>query len=288
MPKPQYYTQNITQTIALNKNLNAKSQSNIDSAEPNENIWALQSAISDFGAMSLNNSMSEKSPVQVQTNGKLDKKDSTFAPPPGSPPPGAPPGYSKPNGFPADKKSTSADTSVATNNSLQVSTSSAGAPIEKRKSFLKRLMSSGPNPTTNSSGASLTKSTSKSQRTLIELADTIVTEESGRWPDAMTRNIAMAYQEHVGMAHKIATLRMKQPIQYLHLLRAGYFEPIPIAWATLNSNPLKFSIEAASGWRGITPQWRGYEDTAEERLYWVLNHREGRRCSYSLKARSNL
>jgi hypothetical protein len=41
------------------------------------------------------------------------------------------------------------------------------------------------------------------------------------------------------------------------------------------SNPLKFSIEAAAGWRGITPAWRGFEDTAEERLYWVLNHREG-------------
>jgi len=50
---------------------------------------------------------------------------------------------------------------------------------------------------------------------------------------------------------------------------------VDIAWAEQNSNPLKFSIEAASGWRGITPNWRGYEDTAEERLYWVLNHREG-------------
>jgi hypothetical protein len=58
-------------------------------------------------------------------------------------------------------------------------------------------------------------------------------------------------------------------------LRAGYFEPIPVAWANQASNPLKFSIEAGAGWRGITPAWRGYEDTAEERLYWVLNHREG-------------
>ncbi|KIW34669.1 uncharacterized protein PV07_01436, partial [Cladophialophora immunda] len=77
------------------------------------------------------------------------------------------------------------------------------------------------------------------------------------------------------MTGKIAYLRARQPIQYLHLLRAGYFEPIPVAWATQASNPLKFSIEAAAGWRGITPAWRGYEDTAEERLYWVLNHREG-------------
>lgn len=75
------------------------------------------------------------------------------------------------------------------------------------------------------------------------------------------------------MRAKILELRQRQPLQYLHLLRAGYFEPIPVAWADLLSNPLKFSIEAAGGWRGITPAWRGYEDTAEERLYWVLNHR---------------
>jgi hypothetical protein len=77
------------------------------------------------------------------------------------------------------------------------------------------------------------------------------------------------------MTRKIAQLRRHYPTQYLHLLRAGYFEPIPVAWADLPSNPLKFSIEAAAGWRGITPAWRGFEDTAEERLYWVLNHREG-------------
>lgn len=61
----------------------------------------------------------------------------------------------------------------------------------------------------------------------------------------------------------------------IRILTTRMIEPIPVAWATLNSNPLKFSIEAAAGWRGITPSWRGYEDTAEERLYWVLNHREG-------------
>lgn len=77
------------------------------------------------------------------------------------------------------------------------------------------------------------------------------------------------------METKIAHLRACQPLQYLHLLRAGYFEPIPVAWADQPSNILTFSIEAAGGWRGITPSWRGYEDTAEERLYWVLNHRQG-------------
>ncbi|KAK5681046.1 hypothetical protein LTS10_006806 [Elasticomyces elasticus] len=107
------------------------------------------------------------------------------------------------------------------------------------------------------------------------LRDEILAEEDGRWPDEQWRYIVAVYQDKVGMTGKIAQLRAHQPTQYLHLLRAGYFEPIPVAWATQASNPLKFSIEASSGWRGITPAWRGYEDTAEERLYWVLNHREG-------------
>ncbi|KAK0265246.1 hypothetical protein LTR35_017213 [Friedmanniomyces endolithicus] len=107
------------------------------------------------------------------------------------------------------------------------------------------------------------------------LRNEILAEERGRWPDEQWRWIVMVYQDKVGMTNKIAHLRAHQPTQYLHLLRAGYFEPIPVAWASQASNPLKFSIEASSGWRGITPAWRGYEDTAEERLYWVLNHREG-------------
>lgn len=103
----------------------------------------------------------------------------------------------------------------------------------------------------------------------------ILSEESGRWPDEQWRYIVAVYQEKVGMSAKIADLRVRHPIEYLHLLRAGYFEPIPVAWASQASNPLKFTIEAAAGWRGLTPKWRGFEDTAEERLYWVLNHREG-------------
>lgn len=107
------------------------------------------------------------------------------------------------------------------------------------------------------------------------LRNAILFEEHGRWPDQEWRQIVANYQDKVGMTRKIADLRARQPTQYLHLLRAGYFEPIPVAWANMNSNPLKFSIEGAAGWRGITPAWRGFEDTAEERLYWVLNHREG-------------
>lgn len=108
-----------------------------------------------------------------------------------------------------------------------------------------------------------------------DLRQAILAEEKGRWPDEQWRYLVAVYQDKVGMTSKIADLRRRQPIQYLHLLRAGYFEPIPVAWAGSASNPLKFSIESASGWRGITPAWRGYEDTAEERLYWVLNHRQG-------------
>lgn len=108
-----------------------------------------------------------------------------------------------------------------------------------------------------------------------ELRESILHEENCRWPTVEWRELVFNYQEKVGMRQKIAFLREHAPIQYSHLLRAGYFEPIPVAWANQVSNPLKFSIEAASGWRGITPAWRGYEDTAEERLYWVLNHREG-------------
>ena len=108
-----------------------------------------------------------------------------------------------------------------------------------------------------------------------ELKDSILAEENGRWPDDQWRYIVALYQEKTGMGKKIADLRERHPIQYLHLLRAGYFEPIPVAWANQASNPLKFNIESTAGWRGVTPAWRGYEDTAEERLYWVLNHREG-------------
>ena len=107
-----------------------------------------------------------------------------------------------------------------------------------------------------------------------DLRQAILAEEGGRWPDAEWRQIVTNYLDKIGMTKIIAGLRATCPIQYLHLLRAGYFEPIPFAWADQNSNPLKFSIDAAAGWRGITPNWRGYEDTAEERLYWVLNHRE--------------
>ncbi|RKO90375.1 hypothetical protein BDK51DRAFT_30443 [Blyttiomyces helicus] len=89
-------------------------------------------------------------------------------------------------------------------------------------------------------------------------ADSILLEEAGRWPNAQWHAIVATYQAKIGMTGKVAELRRHKPIQYLHLLRAGYFEPIPVAW-------------------------RGYEDTAEERLYFVLNHRDGADVAPRLK-----
>ncbi|CAI7572421.1 unnamed protein product [Penicillium glandicola] len=103
----------------------------------------------------------------------------------------------------------------------------------------------------------------------------ILEEEKGRWPDQEWRQLVAAYQEAVGINQKVADLRARYPIQYLHLLQAGYFEPIPVAWAKSASNPLKLTIDAVGGWRGVTPGWRGYKDLAEERLYWVMNNKEG-------------
>ena len=114
----------------------------------------------------------------------------------------------------------------------------------------------------------------KNERSSI-LRVEILKEELGRWPDSQWRQFVTEYQERIGILKKVTDLRTRFPLQYLHLLKAGYFEPIPHEWAVHPSNPLKFKIEAAAGWRGITPAWRGFEDLAEERLYWVLNHREG-------------
>ncbi|KGO73428.1 hypothetical protein PITC_085660 [Penicillium italicum] len=107
------------------------------------------------------------------------------------------------------------------------------------------------------------------------LRKAILEEEQGRWPDQEMRQLVAAYQELVGISQKTADLRTRRPIQYLHLLRAGYFEPIPVTWVKSPTSPLKLSIDAVGGWRGVTPDWRGYKDLAEERLYWVMNNKEG-------------
>lgn len=213
VPSAKYHATWISQTIALNNELNAKAQKAIDAKEPNVDIWndaPLDQAMSQLGV--------------------------------------------------SDKPLASAGAASQT----------PGPALAKSK-ISKFRQSIGIKSSEERQVSKLAKDVGKGRG----LRDSILDEEQGRWPDEQWREIVRVYQEKTGMAKKIAHLRARQPIQYLHLLRAGFFEPIPVAWATSNSNPLKFSIEASSGWRGITPTWRGYEDTAEERLYWVLNHREG-------------
>lgn len=236
-PTPDYHARSIHQTIDLNNALNHEAQSKIDQQEPRVNIW-------DDDA--LNAAMSQLSVAKAN-----DKKQAIKG---------------SDEKYPVDKRG-----SVGGDEKY---------PDEKRQSI------SGPSKTSRFSGfrkaigikSSDERAIAKTEKAIDkgrELRVAILAEEAGRWPDDQTRSLVAIYQEKVGMAYKIADLRVRHPIQYLHLLRAGYFEPIPVAWANQASNPLKFSIEAAGGWRGITPAWRGYEDTAEERLYWVLNHREG-------------
>jgi hypothetical protein len=226
----------VQQTIQLNTALNAEAQAAIDAKEPPFNIWKIDEVESSMSNLTIANGSPDTSDVK----------------------------------YPSDKKSSEKRQSIA----VEPTAGSAAGPstvAAKPSKFagLKKALT-GKTPE-EKAAAKKGKQTAYAR----DLRNTILVEEQGRWPDDEWRQIVAAYQEKVGMTRKIAHLRARQPIQYLHLLRAGYFEPIPVAWANQVSNPLKFSIEAAAGWRGLTPQWRGYEDTAEERLYWVLNHREG-------------
>ena len=238
-PHPRYYTQSVQQAIQLNATLNAEAQRDIDAKEPRINIWEADQLESSMSNMTLANdspSQADGKKLPVDEKGRQVEKGS------------------------AEKRQSIAGPSKNDNSAASKPSKFAGlkkalaikSPEEREADRLAKMRARG-----------------------RELRNMILYEENGRWPDQEWRQIVAAYQEKVGMTRKIAHLRARQPTQYLHLLRAGYFEPIPIAWANQASNPLKFSIEAAAGWRGITPAWRGYEDTAEERLYWVLNHREG-------------
>lgn len=170
-----------------------------------------------------------------------------------------------------DQKRSAEKVSDEKRQSISAPVANGAEPSTKKSKFASFKKSIGIKTTEEKAVAKVQKEVNEARG----LRAAILAEERGRWPDEQWRQIVAAYQEKVGMTRKIADLRARYPIQYLHLLRAGYFEPIPVSWAGQASNPLKFSIEAAAGWRGITPTWRGYEDTAEERLYWVLNHREG-------------
>ncbi|CAI7603105.1 unnamed protein product [Penicillium bialowiezense] len=108
----------------------------------------------------------------------------------------------------------------------------------------------------------------------FKLRSDIIEEEQHRWQDGSDRSLVSTYQERTGITRVVKELRTHKPLQYFHLLQAGYFEPIPAAWQCQTSNPLGFTIESSAGWRGLTPAWRGYRTTAEERLYWTLRHRQ--------------
>ncbi|KAF2765346.1 hypothetical protein EJ03DRAFT_377860 [Teratosphaeria nubilosa] len=236
-PQPGYHAQNVRQTIALNNELNKKAQAKIDAQEPQHSIWHDDPVEAAMASMNLNG-----------------KRKSIIAP--------ASEKESSDSKYPAEKRASLAFSSDA------LSEASKPSKLSVFSSFKSNLGFKTPEE-------KAVKKATKSATAGASLRSAIQAEERGRWPDNEWRQLVADYQEKVGMTKKIADLRARAPTQYLHLLRAGYFEPIPVAWANQASNPLKFSIEAAAGWRGITPAWRGYEDTAEERLYWVLNHREG-------------
>jgi hypothetical protein len=59
-------------------------------------------------------------------------------------------------------------------------------------------------------------------------------EESQRFPTEKKREIAKRYQAAIGIGH----LSVNFDKHYLTYLRNGFFEPIPLAWATSNYNPL--------------------------------------------------
>jgi hypothetical protein len=253
----------ITQTIALNNKLNAQAQANIDAKEPKVSIWDDHDLAPGANRASVDKKAFVDSKgdshrgndrkMDLETSGVPDKKIDTYKNE------DSPPGYAPPQAGPSKSATDALDPP-------------AKPELKKRTSVFSKIgLALQRKPSESRQASNYSKAVEKAR----PLRESILQEEQGRWPDEEWRSIVRIYQEKTGMTRKIAELRARQPIQYLHLLRAGYFEPIPVAWATQNSNPLKFSIEGAAGWRGITPQWRGYEDTAEERLYWVLNHREG-------------
>ncbi|KAF2667062.1 hypothetical protein BT63DRAFT_328406 [Microthyrium microscopicum] len=236
-PSARFYSMSVEQTIRLNSSLNNKAQAAVDALEPTYNIWKMDEVESGMASLSIDTPSSgfPKEKNEISEKGINEKRQSVAGSIMSGNGEGPSTGNSKPSKFSGLKKAFN----------IKSSEERAVAKVEKVKNRGRQLR------------------------------DEILREEQGRWPDQEWRRIVSEYQEHIGMTRKVSDLRARQPLQYLHLLRAGYFEPIPVAWAKLASNPLKFSIEAASGWRGITPAWRGYEDTAEERLYWCLNHREG-------------
>jgi hypothetical protein len=59
-------------------------------------------------------------------------------------------------------------------------------------------------------------------------------EENRRWLNPQARQIAHRYQDYIGIRY----IALGYHKDYLERLRAGYFEPIPLAWSTNPRNPL--------------------------------------------------
>ena len=290
---PRSHAQWTTQTIALNNQLNQQALTNIDAKEPRINIWyegggddkkAPVIPVADAKqGQEKNGFVQERQGFRPEKNGYGQEK--------------AVKGYpnDKKTGEKGDSKLENEKQGLASQSSSSADHNMPGPSKEKgwkqhepgsqARPDLARAVSANKSASKFSSFRKSIGIKSKDERldAKVEkdmnkgatLRNSILAEEQGRWPDDEWREIVRVYLEKTGMSKKVGDVRNRQPIQYLHLLRAGYFEPIPVSWANQASNPLKFSIEPAAGWRGITPAWRGYEDTAEERLYWVLNHREG-------------
>lgn len=235
-PIARCYSLSVHQTISLNAQLNEEAQSAINAREPKMNIWDLE------------NPDISRSIVASEASSTSTKKGDT--------------------GLASDKSEKKGEQSSPTTNAT-VNGNSESSSSSKPSRFITLKKAFSIKSPEEKAAIKLEKALAQCK----QLHDEILQEENGRWPDAEWRQIVGTYQNKVGMANTIAQMRQRSPIQYLHMLRAGYFEPISVAWANQISNPLKFTVDASAGWRGITPAWRGYDDTAEERLYWVLNHR---------------
>ncbi|ATY62269.1 von Willebrand type A [Cordyceps militaris] len=251
-PVPHLYTQYVQDTIGLNAVLNRKAQSDIDAQEPSVSIWQVDDLAKAASALSL-----EKHNVRTEVPGASQRKNEKTMD-----------AMHMSNEKAPDASQTSNEKAVDGKVHLELPNAGSSS-TNRRQSWFKKMVS---RKTPEEKEAHRLQKLSARCGTL---RNAILQEEHARWPTQDWRRLVADYQDKVGMTRKIAELRERFPIQYFHLLCAGYFEPIPVAWADQASNPLKFKIEGMEGWRGITPTWRGYEDTAEERLYWVLNHREG-------------
>ncbi len=256
-PSPKNHETWTTATIALSNRLNREAQESVDANEPKECIWTAGRPDAEAGP--------SRASTQNTPNGKSAMADME----------------KDMHNMGLSTKAAESKKGLHGANPATKDGAASWDGCSDGKSIPNLILPPEPTPAKDSKFSSFRRtfgirsSSEKAAESMAALRAEILSEEAGRWAGAGTLQIVAAYQEKIGLARQIADLRMHKPIQYLHLLRGGYFEPIPVDWANHPSNPLKFIVDAREGWRGITPAWRGYEDLAEERLYWVLNHRDG-------------